>query len=117
MSKFEIAVTGIMAWGFAFHTVVLMIASCGPIQHPATTWCRSVILVAPTRRTLEIWQDWCIPTAYFIAAAVMWYFGWQACGIFTMLGALACILRSILMHLFPARNFRPQQLHPLCHWM
>jgi hypothetical protein len=117
MSKFEIVVTGLMAWGFAFHTVALMIASCGPLDHPVTDWCRRVMLVAPTRRVLELWQDWGIPLAYFIMAAVMWHYGWKACAFFTVLGALACILRGILMHVFPARNYRPAQLNSLCHWM
>ena len=117
MSKFEMVVTGIMAWGFVFHTVTLLIASCGPLKHPVTDWCRRVMLVAPTRRMLEIHQDWVVPIAYLVTAAIMFHYGWKACAVFTFLGACACILRTFLMRLFPARNYRPNQLHSLCHWM
>jgi hypothetical protein len=110
-------VTGLMAYSFAFHVVVLMIGALGPMEHPATVWCRRVMFIVPTRRMLELWQDIGIPLAYFAAAALLFHFGWKAAAVFTFLGAIACHARTLLMRMNPARNFKPKQLHPLCHWM
>jgi hypothetical protein len=117
MSTFEMIVTGLMAWGFVFHIGVLLIAQCGPLQHEVTDWCRRVILVAPTRRTLEIWQDWLMPVVYLAMAVALYMHGWKAAALFTLLAGLTCVLRSVLMHRFPNRNYHPRQLHPLCQWM
>jgi hypothetical protein len=117
MSKVEMVVTGLMAWGFCCHFAALAIAELGPMNHPVTEWCRKVMLVQPTRRTLEIWQDWVIPVVYLAAAGAAWYFGWISCAVFTLFAALTCLLRSYMMRQFPARNYKPKQLHPLCHWM
>jgi hypothetical protein len=117
MSKFEMVMTGLMAYAFVFHFVTIVVAAVGPVQHPATDWCRRVMFVTPTRRVLEIWQTWIIPVVYIAVAALLYHAGWQAAAFFTFLGAIACILRTALMSALPARTYRPKQLHPLCHWM
>jgi predicted membrane-bound spermidine synthase len=117
MSTFEMIVTGVMAYSFAFHTVVMLMGALGPINHPATDWCRRVMFVAPTRRMLELWQDIGTPIAYLAVAAMLFHFGWKAAAVFTFLGAVACVTRTLLMRVNPARNYRPKQLHPLCQWM
>jgi hypothetical protein len=105
LSLIQNVVNVLAIFTFVSGTLGITIGMCGPMNNPVTLYCRMHYLQLPTRRTVEIWQNFFLPMILMLVAVRAYQCHWNLFGFFVSLICLLWILRSALLNRFPERGY------------
>lgn len=112
MSMLHGAANWLSIFMFVSGAIGITIGFCGPINHPATAYCRFRYLQIPRSRTVEIWNSYVIPVFMLYLIYLAYTNDWNLVGLFLNFTCTLWVLRTALLKRFPQRGYihRPFEL-------